>query len=233
MAAPTFDPNRIRTNIATVGLVPEPVKSRAYRSERRRAQADATRRSVLRAAHHLFTRQGYADTTVAQIARRARVSVDTVYTSVGRTPQLLLAVHDMELGGAGEPVPAEQRDYVLAIRAADGARAKIATYAEALGRLLPRTVPLADALRVAALTDPDCRVVWDGLNARRARNMRDFAHDLRATGELREDLTDDDVADLVWSTNSPEFYLLVTSRGRSPEQYAALVADLWTRTLLA
>ncbi len=63
--------------------------------------------------------------------------------------------------------------------------------------------------------------------------MRRFARDLRGTGELREDLTDDDVADLVWSNNSPEFYLLTTSRGRGPEQYAALVADLWTRTLLA
>ena len=30
------------------------------------------------------------------------------------------------------------------------------------------------------------------------------------------DLTDDDVADLVWSMNSPEYYLLVTGRGRDP-----------------
>ncbi len=62
--------------------------------------------------------------------------------------------------------------------------------------------------------------------------MQLFARDLRETGELRPDLTDDDVADLVWSTNSPEFYLLVTSRGRTSQQYAALVADLWTHTLL-
>ncbi len=213
--------------------MPEPVKTRSYRSERRREQAEATRRAVLRAAHQLFTRQGYAETTVAQVARRARVSVDTVYASVGRKPQLLLAVHDMVLGSAEEPVPAEQRDYVVAIRAAAGARAKITTYADALGRLLPVAVPLADALRVAAITDSECRAVWDALNERRAANMRLFARDLRATGELRADLTDDDVADLVWSTNSPEFYLLVTSRGRTPEQYAALVADLWTRTLLA
>ncbi len=110
--------------------------------------------------------------------------------------------------------------------------AKIEVYAEALGRLLPRSVPLAEALRVAALTDLDCRAVWRALSERRATNMRLFARDLRRTGELREDLSDDDVADLVWSTNSPEFYLLTISRGRTPEQYAALVADLWTRTLL-
>jgi AcrR family transcriptional regulator len=212
--------------------VPDPVKTRSYRSDRRRAQAETTRRNVLRAARHLFTRQGYADTTVGQVAARAKVSVDTVYASVGRKPQLLLAVHDMVLAGLDEPVPAEQRDYVQAVRAAAGARAKIEVYAAALGRLLPTTVPLADALRVAAITDPDCRAVWDGLNERRAANMRLFAADLRTTGEIRDDLSDDDVADLVWATNSPEFYLSMSSRGRAGEGYAAVVADLWTRTLL-
>jgi AcrR family transcriptional regulator len=211
--------------------VPDPVKTRSYRSPRRREQAEATRQAVLLAGRDLFERHGYAGTTVAAVARRARVSVDTVYASVGRKPQLLLAVHDLELG-SGKDVPAEQRDYVIAVRAAVGARAKIEVYAAALGRLLPRTVPLAEALRVAAVTDPDCRAVWHGLSERRAANMRLFARDLRETGELRADLGDDDVADLVWSTNSPEFYLLTTSRGRTPEQYAAVVADLWTRTLL-
>ncbi len=175
--------------------MPEPVKTRPYRSSLRREQADATRRAVLRSAHLLFTTRGYVDTTVAEVAAGAGVSVDTVYASVGRKPRLLLAAHDMELAGGDEPVPAQQRDYVVAIREAVGARAKISTYAAALGRLLPRTVPLAEALRVAALSDQDCRRVWQELNERRAANMRLFARDLRGTGELREDLTDDDVAD--------------------------------------
>lgn len=209
----------------------DPVKTRAYRSERRRAQAVATRRAVLLAARDLFVLHGYAGTTVAAIARHAKVSVDTVYASVGRKPQLLLAVHDLELGG-GQDVPAEQRDYVVALRAAEGARAKIEVYAAALGRLLPRTVPLAEALRVAGTTDAECFAVWRGLSERRAANMRLFAQDLRATGEVREDLSNDEVADLVWATNSPEFYGLMTSRGWTPEQYAALVADLWSRTIL-
>jgi AcrR family transcriptional regulator len=213
--------------------VPDPVKTRTYRSERRQAQADATRRAVLLAARDLFVGHGYPGTAVSEVARRAGVSVDTVYASVGRKPQLLLAVHDMVLAGTDEPVPAEQRDYVRAVRAAVGARAKIEVYAAALGRLLPRTVPLSDALRVAATTDDACRAVWQELTERRATNMRLFARDLRETSELRADLTDDEVADLVWSMNGPEYYLLVTSRGASPERYAALVADVWTRTLLA
>jgi AcrR family transcriptional regulator len=220
-------------NIAKVDLVPEPVKPRSYRSPRREEQAAATRRAVLRAARDLFVARGYPDTTVAEVARRAKVSVDTLYASVGRKPELLLAVHDMALSSAQEPVAAEQRDYVLAIQAATGARAKLTTYAEALGRLFPNTVPLAESLRVAAQGDAECRKVWLGLNERRARNMLNFARELRATGELREDLTDEDVGHLIWTTNSSEFYQLTTARGRTPEQYVAVVTDLWTRTLLA
>jgi hypothetical protein len=40
------------------------------------------------------------------------------------------------------------------------------------------------------------------------------------------------VADLIWSTNSPEWFAAYTSRGRSTDDYAATLADLWARTLL-
>lgn len=217
--------------------MPSPVNgpgpSRGYRSPQRQRQAAATRLAVLRAARDLFVTRGYPDTTVARVAQQAKVSVDTLYASVGRKPQLLLAVHDMVLGSADEPIAATQREYVQAVRAAAGARAKLTTYAEALGRVFPTTVPLAESLRVAAQGDMDCRKVWDGLNERRAANMLLLARDLRATGELRDDLSDEDVAHLVWTTNSPEFYLLTTSRGRTPEHYVAVVNDLWIRTLLA
>ena len=69
--------------------------------------------------------------------------------------------------------------------------------------------------------------------ARRAANMRLFAADLRATGELRPDLTDEEVADIVWATNSADYYaLLVDGRGWSPERYGRHLADAWRRMLL-
>ena len=208
-------------------------KTRRYDATARRAAADRTRRRVLTAAHRLFTTQGYAETSVAQIARGARVSVDTVYAAVGRKPQLLLAVHDMVLAGGQEPVAAEDRDYVRAVREAPTARAKIETYAAALGHVLPATAPLMNALREAGTTEPECRVVWQAINDRRAAHMLLFAADLRATGELRGDLTDRQVADLVWSMNSAEYFGLLALRGLTPEEYAGQVSDVWCRTLLA
>ena len=64
---------------------------------------------------------------------------------------------------------------------------------------------------------------------RRAANVLLLAQDLRTTGELRADLTDQEVADIVGSTNAVEYYLLLARRGWTPERYARLLADLWTR----
>lgn len=207
-------------------------KIRAYDSPARRAAAERTRLRVLAEAHRLFTVQGYADTSVAQIARAARVSVDTLYTAVGRKPQLLLAVHDMTLASGPEPLPATKRDYVQAIRSAPTATAKIEIYAAALGALLPTTAPLMNALREAGSADPQCRAMWESISDRRAANMLLFAADLRGTREIRDDLTDQQIADLVWSMNSAEYYTLLASRGFSPEDFSRLLTEVWTRTLL-
>lgn len=52
---------------------------RAYRLGRRADSADDTRRRIVAATRALHVEQGVADTTVKQIARRADVSVGTVY----------------------------------------------------------------------------------------------------------------------------------------------------------
>ena len=60
-----------------------------------------------------------------------------------------------------------------------------------------------------------------------------FAAELRSTGELREDLRDEQVADVVWSTNAAEYWLLLEQRGWTSARYETLLVDLWSRMLLA
>ncbi len=208
------------------------VKKRKYDASRRRAAAARTRTAVLRAARDLFMTRGYANTSVADIAARAGVSVDTLYASVGRKPQLLLAVHDMELAEGDAPLQATERDYVKRIRAAASAVEMIEIYVDALTRLLPRTVPLLESLRVAGQTDRECLEAYALVSQRRAANMHQFASELRATGELRDDLDDNAVADLLWSLNAPDYFLLLRARGRTPEQYGDMIREVWMHTLL-
>ena len=211
------------------------VKSRRrYSSEVRTAQAAATRHAVLEAARALFTEHGYARTCIAAIAARAGVAVDTVYAAAGRKPALLRELVETSLSGTDHAVPAEQRDYVVRFRAASSAREKIAIYAAAVSQIGVRLAPIHLALAEASTTDRDCAALRAEIDARRANNMRLLAADLRATGELRPDLTDDEVADIVWSMNAAEYRaLLVGGRGWSAERFGAWLADAWTRLLIA
>ena len=76
----------------------------SYHSPRRQQAAAATREAIIEAAQELFAAQGYARTTVTQIAEAARVAANTVYTSVGGKPQLLAAITE---GGIADPGVAE------------------------------------------------------------------------------------------------------------------------------
>ncbi|GAB4067066.1 hypothetical protein GCM10028777_21960 [Angustibacter speluncae] len=213
-----------------VPTVNDPSGSRSYDSAVRREQARATRAAVVAAAREQFTQHGWR-APVTAVARGAGVSVDTVYASVGRKPDLLLAAVDSVLGD-GAPVPAEQREYVRAVRAAVTAEEKLDLYAVALARLMPALAPLQLALAQAAQHDAACARTWQSLKDRRAANMRLLAADLRATGRLRDDLDDDEVADLVWVSNSVEHYALLTERGWDADRYGRHLADLWRRLLL-
>lgn len=206
---------------------------RRYHSPRRVEQARATRRAVLSAAREMIVANGYGATTVADIADRAGVSLDTVYATVGRKPDLLRELVETAISGTDEAVPAEQRDYVTQVRAAAGAIDKISSYVLGLTAIQQRMAPVFLALRDAAATDAESAALWREIAQRRATNMRAFAADLRATGELRDDLTDQQVADVIWSMNAAEYWdLLVRERGWTPAEFSTWLIDAWTRLLL-
>jgi AcrR family transcriptional regulator len=62
---------------------------------RRALQADQTRRDIVAAARRQFVAQGYAATTLKDIARDAGVSVQTIYDSVGGKHDLVRRLNDL------------------------------------------------------------------------------------------------------------------------------------------
>ncbi len=207
--------------------------ARPYHSPRRAAQAARTRLAILEAARTLFVTKGYPLTTVTEIATLAQVSVDTLYASIGRKPDLLRVLVETSISGVDRAVPADERDYVQQISRQPAARDKLAVYASALAAIHQRMAPVFLALRDAAVADPECAALWREIAERRAANMLCFAEDLRTTGELRADLTDRQVADVIWSMNAPEYWvLLVHERSWTPEAFTDWVADAWARALL-
>lgn len=197
------------------------------------AGAERTRRSILRAARELFVQRGFSGTTMSAIAARAKVSLDTVYATAGKKTALFALLVETAISGVDEPVAAEARDYVQAIRAARTAREKLKIYAEAVGKIAPRLAPLHSVLKAAAPAEPELGRKWQRIAARRAANMLLFAKDLVATGELRPDIEVEHIADIIWSMNGPEYYtLLVGERGWTGETFTAWLSDAWSRLLL-
>jgi len=209
------------------------VNRRSYDNEQRRATSQRTRARILDEARALLVDQGYRATTVAAIARAAGVSVDTVYELVGRKPVIVRLLIETAISGTDGAVSPEDRDYVQRIHQMPTAAQKLSEYAAAMAQIQVRMAPLVLALRDAAATDASARDIWVEFSERRARNMRALAEELRNTGDLRADLGDDEMADIIWAMNSPELYLLLTRERRwSPEQYSGWLADAWQRQLL-
>jgi AcrR family transcriptional regulator len=65
----------------------------------RQTQKEATRRRVLAAAKELFDNQGYEGTTIREIARRAGVSVGSVFTTFDSKGEILSQVMQDRLDG--------------------------------------------------------------------------------------------------------------------------------------
>ncbi len=207
---------------------------RTYESQQRRAQTEATRQRILETARDLVVDRGYRGTTIAELARRSEVHIDTIYELVGRKPVILRELVERAISGTDRPLDPLERDYVQQITAEPDAGGKLDLYAAAMRRILARLAPLFLALRDASATDPEAAQVWSQISERRAANMQLLAADLLATGQLRDDLTVDEVADTIWATNSPDLHrLLVEDRGWSPDHYQEWLANSWRRLFLA
>ncbi len=206
---------------------------RKYDSTLRSEAAKATRELIINSARAIFLEKGYAAATMPAIAMAAGTALDTVYMTVGKKPALFRLLIEMAISGSDREVPAEERDYVRAIRAETDATRKLRLYAAALGRIQPKLAPLIRVLQGAASLDSELRALWQSISQRRADNMRLLTKDLAATGRLRSGLSVSKAADIVWSMNSPEFYaLLVEQRGWSIEEYERWLGDAWIQLLL-
>jgi AcrR family transcriptional regulator len=208
-------------------------RRRVYDSSSRKEAAKLTQQSIIDAARNVFVDKGYAAATMPAIAHAAGVSLDTVYATVGKKPALFRLLIEIAISGTDSEVPAEERDYVRAIRAETDAARKLRIYAAALRSIQQRLAPLFRVLQGAAPLDPELAALWQSISQRRAKNMRLLAADLAATGRLRPHLSVAKAADTIWSMNSPEFYLLlVEQRGWSPKEFEDWLVDAWIRLLL-
>jgi AcrR family transcriptional regulator len=213
----------------------EEVKAaRHYDASRRQEQARQNRWAVLQCARHRFLEDGYASTTIVQVARDAGVSVETVYKAFTNKAGLLKAVFDVSVAGDDEAVPISERDFIQAIIDEPDAARKITMYTDHLARIASRTAPVQLLARDAAAANPDAAEVWTQMRAEMLVAMTSFADNLATTGRLRPKTSRIRARDVLWTYHAPELYeLLVLERGWSSKRYGEFLAEGIIAALLA
>jgi len=195
--------------------------SRNYRSDRRAQQAAQTRADIIAAATELFAERGWAATTVAAVAARAGVAVDTVYAGFRSKAGLLAAAKDVALFGDEASIPPLERPELEALgRGSRRERLRIAARVSAAANA--RTAPLNAAFREAAATDQSLAASLLEREALRHERM------VAGFERILERPPDPDVVDAIWVLLGWETYTKLTrERGWTAEQYEA-----WTLRML-
>ena len=199
---------------------------RAYDGSRRQAQAQATQREILRAAHDLFVAHGYGTTTVAAIAAHAGVSVPTVYAGFPAKADLLRRAIETAFAGDDAPIAVADRPTAQWTVATQDPRELLRRYAVMCGEVASRAGRIYRVLVAAADGEPVLADLLETFEAQRLGAARLIATAVQGRGGLREGPTLDHARDIVWISNSPELYSLALKRGWSLEHYVAFVRDL-------
>lgn len=208
-----------------------PVNRRTYDASSRRRRAAESRARIVDAAADRFRRDGYAVTTVAQVAADAGVSVDTIYKSFGGKPGLVRAIYERALEGQGA-IPAETRSDALHDTERDPRRI-ITAWGRFVAEIAPLVGPIAAMIAAAGATDPDVRPLMAEIDRQRLERMTLNAQRLADRGHLRPDVTVAHAADVMWTYSAPELYdLLVVRRGMPLITYATFVSDAMAAALL-
>jgi len=207
------------------------VKRRVYDSSGRRAQAAANRQRILVVARQRFLAEGYAATTISDIAAAAGVSLDTVYKTFGNKARLVKALFDAAVAGE-QPMESPERAAAVS-REEQDPRARLRAFGAFVTEVMPRAAPVLLLVRAAADTDPELVSVWEEMNAERLDSMSRHAHLLQADGHLRAGLSVEEARDVLWAYCSPEWYdLLVQRRGWSVERFGVWVGEAYIAALL-
>jgi AcrR family transcriptional regulator len=174
------------------------------RPNRREVAAAETRREIMRAARRLFAAQGFANTSVQQIAEESGVAVQTIYSSVGSKTALVLALNDLI------DEEADVAGLAAGLRDEAGPAQLIAKGVHLTRQLNERCGDLIQVLLSAEPAEPEAAaVVADGMR-RHDQGASQIAQRLAALGALRAGTTQEQAAAAFSMMTSPASWRQLT-----------------------
>ena len=154
----------------------------------RRERSRRTRMNIIRTAHAEFVEHGYHGATMAAIARRAGVATQTVYFVFHTKAELAGGVIDTAVLGPDPTVP-QDSTWWAEMRSAHTAHQALRAFLVGTAPLLARAAAVSEAVRAAALTDPEVRAIHQHRHDMQVSGYRQVVDTLAAKGPLRDGLT--------------------------------------------
>jgi len=204
---------------------------RQYNSTRRQEQARQTRLRIIHAAHELFVANGYGRTTIADIASRAGVAVETVYAGFRNKPTLLHQVWYVSFRGDEEDVRLLDRPEIRALLAEPDLPTRFGQHAVVVTAVFRRIASLLATLQGAAASEPAAAAMLAEWDERRLEACTRYAEAAAAKGQLA--VTEAECRDVLAATMDGALWQrLVAESGWPDERFAAWLGRLWTSLLV-
>lgn len=200
----------------------------------RRDRAAATRRKIIRAAHAEFLEKGFHGTTVAAIAKRARVASQTVYFVFHTKAELMTAVIDTAVLGEDDPTPPQETEWWKAAFAEPDAVEALRLFVRGSAPIYARASAVSAVLHAASLTDEDLAPLWRHHEDLREAAYRDVAGMLASKGRLRPALDVDAATDVLLTIfGDMSYYLMTVDRKWPAERFIEWLCDALPAMLFA
>jgi len=198
----------------------------------REEQAGQTRRRALAAARELFLAQGYAGTTVAQVAKAAGLSPDTIYVSLGGKQGLLEGVWALAVYDPDDPSQREQEHHLNRLTRQRNPHQRLRGLVQISCETLARTSPVHAVIRGAADGQPFAAELRARLLSGRLEIQSRRLHAILGS-DLRSGTSITKAAEHYSALLSPELYhLLIVERHWTEQQYESWVVQILDHDLL-
>ena len=199
----------------------------------RKERAARTRRAIIGAATDEFRASGYHGATMAAIAKRANVAVQTVYFVFHTKSALLTATIDTAVMGEEDPLPPELTTWWQEATTTPDGRHAIELFVANVAMILGRAAVLDRVAGAAATTDPDIVDLLAHHESLRAQAYRTYVETVAARGLLRPRLDPAEATDVLLTLVGSDTYLNFTeARGWTRQRYVTWTTDVLCTMLL-
>jgi AcrR family transcriptional regulator len=180
---------------------------------------------MVEAAYNLMSAHGYPQTTMAEVAAKAGVAVQTVYFTFHNKPGLLRAAFEFAVHGDHRPITPLERPWYRAMEQEPDFDRALTIAVEATVAILKRVTPLAPVFGMLG-NDLEISAFHQWSERLRHEGYRQMVDVLALKRDLKPALSSDDATTILLVLLGPDVYRnMVTEHGWSEQKWCSWIVQ--------